>query len=90
MRTNRPVSVSHEGGYHAKYTFENGYGAYVSCNPCTYGGKEGLFEMGVLRGGEVVYDTPITGDVLGWVEHGEVEGILDAIAALPRPTSAGH
>ena len=80
----RPTHVNYERGYWARYEFPNGYSGEVYCNDVSYGNKQGLFEIRVLRGYEVVCDTPITGDALGWVEHGEVEGILDAIAALPK------
>ena len=80
----KPSQVSVEDGYRALYEFPNGYRGSVVCHRKSYGHHEGTFEVAVMRGYECVYDTPITGDVLGGVEHEEIEGILDAIAALPK------
>ena len=38
----------------------------------SYGGRLGLFELAVLRDGNIVYDTPVAGDVLGWLTPEEV------------------
>lgn len=61
-------------GVQAIVRFENGYGASVIRNPDSYG-----TELAVLRFNgpdtesdyELVYDTPITSDVIGWIENGE-------------------
>lgn len=42
----------------------------------TYGGAEGLFELAMLRNDRCVYDTPITKDVIGWLD---VKGVLDIL-----------
>lgn len=68
------------------FKFDNGYGASVVRGPYTYGGDEGLFELGVLkfdgnRSG-LVYDTPITNDVLGWLTGDQVLDRLNQIKAL--------
>jgi hypothetical protein len=77
------------GGVQKVYRFENGYGASVVQSPHSYGGDEGLWELGVVRfTGErfkLTYDTPITSDVLGHLHESDVEEYLDAIAALPAP-----
>ncbi len=68
--------------YHKIYKFDNGYGASVVCNFGTYGAKDGLFEVAVLKNGEICYDTPITSDVVGWLDFGGVADILNKIKAL--------
>lgn len=67
------------------YMFENGYGASVVCHRFSYGGPQGLFELAVLSNytGDLIYDTPITNDVLGHLTIEEVEEVLDKIEALP-------
>jgi len=68
--------------------FENGYGASVIIGEFTYGGKEGLYEMAVLKGTEedwkLYYDTPITSDVIGYLEPKEVIEYLKQIEELPK------
>lgn len=70
------------GGKAARVSFPNGYGASIVCHDHSYGGDQGLFELAVLRGNEIVYDTPVTSDVLGWLNPGDVEGVLAQIEAL--------
>lgn len=71
------------------YRFENGYEASVVCTPYTYGGEEGKKELAVMHGGKIVYDTPITNDVLGWLSDDEVQEVLGRIAALPSRQATG-
>ena len=69
--------------YQKIYKFDNGYGASVVCNFGTYGAKAGLFEVAVLdSNGEIAYNTPITGDVIGWCDFADVADILNKIKAL--------
>lgn len=71
-------------GVAARVNFPNGYGASVVCGPYTYGGKEGLYELAVLdTEGNIVYDTPITDDVLGFLSKADVAAALRSIEALP-------
>lgn len=71
-------------GYQKTYKFENGYGASVICNEFSYGGDRGLFEVAVLdAAGNIVYDTPITGDVLGYLDFEDVAKVLKDIENLP-------
>lgn len=42
----------------------------------SYGGAEGLFELAMLRNDKCCYDTPITNDVIGWLDE---EGVLDVL-----------
>ena len=68
--------------YHKVYKFDNGYGASVVCNSCSYGGKDGLFEVAVLKGDDICYNTDITGDVIGWCGFAKVAEILERIKNL--------
>lgn len=47
----------------------------------TYGGAEGLFELAMLRNDRCVYDTPITKDVIGWLD---IKGVLDVLEDVQR------
>jgi len=68
-------------------SFPNGYGASIVCNQLSYGGKRGLFEVAVLKQGELCYSTPITGDVLGFLNFSDVVDILKQIEELPSAES---
>jgi hypothetical protein len=85
------VERAKNGGEQKVYRFENGYGASVVRGPYTYGGENGLWELGVLLvTGEdepkwsLTYDTPITDDVIGHLSWDEVEETLAQIAVLPK------
>jgi len=69
-------------GVQYEYTFPNGYGASVIKHSYSYGGKDGKWELAVLKGDELCYDTEITDDVLGHLTTGEVNAILDKIRDL--------
>ncbi len=71
------------GGIRATAKFPNGYEASVIKGEYTYGNEEGLYELAVLRGGHLCYDTPITDDVLGHLTEDEVGKLLLSIAELP-------
>lgn len=74
---------NHLGGVQALITFENGYGASVVCTPHTYGGDKGLYELAVFgKDGHITYDTPITKNVIGYLEPNEVTNILEQIQLL--------
>lgn len=47
----------------------------------TYGGNEGLFELAMLRNDKCCYDTPITDDVIGWLDE---QGVLDILEDVQR------
>lgn len=68
--------------------FRNGYGASVVQGPYTYGGSEGLAELGVLdRSGELTYETSVTGDVIGWLDRDGLIAQLKLISELPAALS---
>ena len=73
------------------YRFPNGYGASVVMGPYTYGGSKGLWELAVIRffgsgpdDFNLVYETPITDDVLGYLTEAEVDNYLKRIENLPK------
>ena len=71
-------------GYHKQYRFDNGYGASVVCSIGSYGGSKGLFEIAVLdNNGRICYNTPITSDVIGWLDFADVAETLEKIKSLP-------
>ena len=62
----------------------------TSTSLSSYGGDEDLWELKVIRfdgrpsddNFKVVYDTPITNDVIGWLNEEEVQEVLHQIAML--------
>jgi hypothetical protein len=74
------------------YRFANGYGASVIRGPYTYGGPEGLYELGVIAfdGDEwsLTYETPVTSDVLGHLSVSELAETLVRIATLPTAVAS--
>lgn len=84
------TSCPANGGIQHVYRFPNGYGASVVQHSFSYGGKDGLWELAVVRftgDGDrefsLCYDTHITSDVLGWLSDEDVNKTLDDIEALP-------
>lgn len=78
------------GGIQKVYRFANDYGASVVRTPFSYGGCDGLWELGVVLfngPGEddykLTYDTPVTNDVCGHLTDDQVQQTLEAIRALP-------
>lgn len=68
----------YKGGPHVTVSFANGYQASIIKHPGSYG-----VELAVVHGGRIVYDTPVTDDVLGWLDEGELRDALVAISHLP-------
>lgn len=66
--------------------FPNDYGASIIKSPLSYGGDEGLFEIAVIKGNrdnwELCYDTPITNDVLGYLDSKDINKYLEQIEKL--------
>jgi hypothetical protein len=60
-------------GIQAVMHFENGYGASIVKSNYSYGGKMGLYELAVVDSdGDVVYDTPVAGGVIGYLREEDV------------------
>lgn len=67
------------------FKFDNGFGASVVRHENSYGGTEGLWEIAVLdKKDNITCETPITDDVLGWLEWEKVLDILWEISKLPE------
>lgn len=73
------------GGTQVKVEFGNGRGASVVQHDHSYGGTSGYWELAVLDGsGDIDYSTPLTGDVIGWLDTQQVEEHLATIAGYPH------
>tara|TARA_R110000851_G_scaffold221122_2_gene373907 strand:+ start:429 stop:830 length:402 start_codon:yes stop_codon:yes gene_type:complete len=78
-------------GVRAIMEFPNGYGISVIQSSFSYGGDEGLFEIGVLdHKRELTYETPITSDVIGYLTDEEVSEIMIQIQKLSTYTIADN
>jgi len=71
-----------EKGVQHLYSFKNGYGASVIKHKGSYGYSAGKWELAVLKGEELCYDTEITDDVIGHLNDPEVDRYLGMIANL--------
>lgn len=74
-------------GIRARHTFPNGYGVSVvrftiMGRSGSYGSERGLYEIGILKDGNLTYDTPITDDVLGYQTEAEVTEVMAKVEAL--------
>ena len=70
------------------FRYANHYGASVVRHCDSYGGPAGLYELAVIKydnndDWDIVYDTPITYDVLGWLKPAQVLKTLKEISKLP-------
>jgi hypothetical protein len=72
----------HMDGIQKLYQFNNGYGASVIKHKGSYGFDKGLWELAVLKEGELCYDTEIASDVIGHLNDPEVDNLLGQIARL--------
>ena len=75
-------SRERHNGVHYHFYFDNGYGASVIRHEYSYGGDQGLWELAVLAGDLLCYDTEITDDVIGYLTEEEVEELLNRIKNL--------
>jgi hypothetical protein len=62
--------------------FNNGYGISIIKNNGSYGREDDLWEIAVMKDGKCCYDTPITDDVIGWLDADEVVEYAKKIAEL--------
>jgi hypothetical protein len=74
-------------GYNKVMTFANGYSASIVSHDMSYGGNKGLFEIAVMYNGDIVYDTPVTSDVVGYLDFAGVVSTLKQIESLPARNS---
>lgn len=84
------LTREHAGGIQKLYRFPNNHGASVVRHRYSYGGDAGLWELAITRyelGATdeeytLCYTTPITNDVLGYLEEAQVNETLTKIEAL--------
>ena len=70
-------------GVRSRMMFENGFGVSVVSHTYSYGGKDGLFEVAVLdKDGDLTYNTPVTNDVIGYLNPDEVTDIMEQVQNL--------
>jgi len=76
-------------GISAYHIFPNHYGVSVIKGPYSYGGKEGKYELAILvmkpgdEYSELCYDTPISGDVIGYLTEIGVTKLMKQVSELP-------
>ena len=71
------------GGIFARMMFDNGYGVSVVKTPYSYGGDRGKYELAVLNSqGEITYETPITDDVLGYLNENDVTHYMEEVQKI--------
>jgi hypothetical protein len=85
------------GGIQKLYRAKNGYGASVVRHSFSYGASRGLWELAVITfptstsdNFYLVYDTPITDDVMGDLTQDDVDALLERIALLPASVGEEH
>jgi hypothetical protein len=76
------VNVGFHDGACVQLTFANGYTASLVQHSFSYGNERGLYEIAVMKDGEITYDTEITSDVEGHLTMDEAVLILKRIADL--------
>lgn len=66
--------------------YPSGYGFSAVKHMGSYGGSLDLWELAVIRedstGWDIVYDSPITNDVLGFLSEDEVAAVAEEIRSL--------
>ena len=71
------------GGHIWQYVFPNNFGISIIKHGCSYGHERDLFEIAVIdHAGNLIYTTPITDDVIGYLTEAEVLDYARKIAAL--------
>lgn len=75
------------GGSQVLHKFDNGFGASVVQHEFSYGGDEGLYELGVIKfeskdEWHLNYSTEVTDDVLGYLTEEDVQDLLTKIEQL--------
>ena len=69
-------------GIQRTYTFENGLLLSAIKTTTSYGGRDGLWEIGVLKDGEFITKKVFPtadDDVVGWVKDDDLYGYLEAV-----------
>jgi len=72
-------------GVKSKYNFDNGYGVSVVRHKYSYGNGLNLFELAIIdKSGEIMYSTPITNDVLGYLSEDDVSNTMIKVQRLDK------
>ncbi len=66
----------------ASLHFKNGYGVSVTSGTSAYTDEKNPYEVAVLKGNRLCYDTPITSDVIGYQDKKGVTKIMKKIQKL--------
>lgn len=83
MSTFKPYKTKTSlGGPQRLYRFENGYGASVVNNWASRGTEMAVIKWRDSDSFRLVYDTPITDDVINYMDEAEVEETLRRISSL--------
>jgi hypothetical protein len=82
-------TLTYLGGIQAVVKFKNNYGASIVRHNGSYGSKDGLYELAVIKYNEygswdICYDTPLTNDVLGYLTEDNVTNYLIKIEQLKK------
>lgn len=65
--------------------FANGYSASIVRGEFVYGSSDKPYEGAVIGpDGNLAYDTPVTDDVVGYLDEAGVEDFLAQVESLPR------
>ena len=65
--------------------FDNGYGVSVVRHKYSYGNGLNLFELAIIdKSGEIMYSTPITNDVLGYLSEDDVSNTMIKVQRLDK------
>jgi hypothetical protein len=78
-----------DGHYQAMQFFNNDYGVSVVFGPCNYS-DDGTFEMAVIRKNgereqwEIVYNTPITSDVIAYATPEKITAYMQEIVTYGK------
>jgi hypothetical protein len=79
----------HGSGRQKIYRFPNNLGASVVQHEHSYGASQGLWELAVIKfhsdsnmDWRIEYDTPITDDVIGYLNETGIDSLLGEIAEL--------
>ena len=68
------------GSIHFYEEYENGFAVSVVAGPHTYGGDRGLFELAVMKSGEIHYNNPVSrGDVRGYLSEEDVNELVNTV-----------
>ena len=68
--------------YHFRVPGHDDMEVSVIRSSMTYGGSKGLFELAMLKNERCIYDTPITNDVIGWLDEEDVLDILEDVQRI--------